>query len=55
MYFRLAAGIGRDAKRVFLPAKTPEAKAVALESPVFAQQKAARLKKFFYANLAVYD
>jgi len=32
---------------VFLPAKIPEAKAVALESPVFAQQKAARLKIFF--------
>jgi len=31
------AGIGRDAKRVFLPAKIPEAYAVALESPVFVQ------------------
>jgi len=47
IYSGLAAGIGRDAKRVFLPAKIPEAKAVALESPFFAQQKAARLKNFF--------
>ena len=31
------AGIGRDAERVFLPAKIPEAYAVALESPVFVQ------------------
>ena len=29
--------IGRDAERVFLPAKIPEAYAVALESPVFVQ------------------
>jgi len=33
------AGIGRDAERVFLPAKIPEAYAAALESPVFVQPR----------------
>ena len=31
----IAAGMGRAAERVFLLAKIPEAKAVALDSPIF--------------------